>query len=120
VVGRYMLGVQFTVDRGDIRGQRGTQAKVVVEHHGSGTRHTVEIVRDAVPQPSIAEFYMIRPGVGYIAMTGGFNQTTYAEFVEAMNSLKAKGMTQLVLDLKNNGGGLVGQAYRVANTFLAR
>jgi carboxyl-terminal processing protease len=61
---------------------------------------------------------MIRPGVGYIAMTGGFNQTTYAEFVSAMRRLKASGMKQLVLDLKNNGGGLVGQAYRVANTFL--
>jgi carboxyl-terminal processing protease len=62
---------------------------------------------------------MLRPGVGYIAMTGGFNQTTYAEFVDAMKRLKAKGMKQLVLDLKNNGGGLVGQAYRVANTFLS-
>jgi carboxyl-terminal processing protease len=78
----------------------------------------VDIVRDAVPQPSIAEAYMIRPGVGYIAMTGGFNQTTFAEFAMAMKQLKLSGMKQLVLDLKNNGGGLVGQAYRVANTFL--
>ena len=52
-------------------------------------------------------------------MTGGFNKTTYAEFVDAMRSLKAKGMKQLVLDLKNNGGGLVGQAFKVASTFLA-
>jgi carboxyl-terminal processing protease len=61
---------------------------------------------------------MIRPGVGYIAMTGGFNQTTYGEFAQAMRSLKARGMKQLVLDLKNNGGGLVREALRVANTFL--
>jgi carboxyl-terminal processing protease len=53
-------------------------------------------------------------------MTGGFNQTTYAEFAEAMQNLKAAGMQQLVLDLRNNGGGLVSQAYRVANTFLRR
>jgi len=52
-------------------------------------------------------------------MTAGFNQTTYAEFVDAMKRLKAQGMTQLVLDLKDNGGGLVGQAYRVANAFLS-
>ena len=52
-------------------------------------------------------------------MTGGFNQTTYAEFVDAMRSLKAKGMNQLVLDIRDNGGGLVGQAYRVANAFLS-
>lgn len=62
---------------------------------------------------------MIRPGVGYISMTGGFNQTTYAEFAEAMKKLKSQGMRELVLDLKNNGGGLVSQAYRVANTFLS-
>ncbi len=53
-------------------------------------------------------------------MTGGFNQTTFNEFRIAMQELKAQGMTQLVLDLRNNGGGLVNQAYRVANAFLNR
>lgn len=120
VNGTSMIGKPFAEVRNFLRGPRGTIAKMVVERHGTGKRETVEIFRDAVSQPSISESYMIRPGVGYIAMTGGFNQTTYGEFVEAMRSLKAKGMTQLVLDLKNNGGGLVGQAYRVANTFLAR
>src|SRR6476620_3990714 len=94
-------------------------AKLIVEHLATGKRETVEIIRDAVPQPSISEAYMIRPGVGYINMSGGFNQTTYSEFTAAMRSLKGQGMQQLVLDLRNNGGGLVGQAYRVANTFLS-
>ncbi|MBK9153122.1 MAG: S41 family peptidase [Chloracidobacterium sp.] len=116
--GTSVLGKPFSEVRNMLRGPRGTPAKIVVERHGTGKREAVNIVRDAVPQPSISEAYMIRPGVGYIAMTGGFNQTTYAEFVDAMKRLKAKGMNQLLLDLKNNGGGLVGQAYRVANTFL--
>lgn len=120
VNGTSMVGKPYPEVRNFLRGPRGTAAKIVVERHATGKRETVEIFRDAVPQPSIAEAYMIRPGVGYIAMTGGFNQTTYGEFVDAMKALKAKGMNQLVLDLKNNGGGLVGQAYRVANTFLAR
>jgi carboxyl-terminal processing protease len=120
VNGTSMLGKPFSEVRNYLRGPRGTTATMVVERHGSGKRETVEITRDAVSQPSISEAYMIRPGVGYIAMTGGFNQTTYAEFVDAMAALKARGMTQLVLDLKNNGGGLVGQAYRVANAFLGR
>lgn len=120
VNGTSMIGKPFSEVRNFLRGPRGTAAKIVVERHGTGKRETVEIFRDAVSQPSIAEAYMIRPGIGYIAMTGGFNQTTYGEFVEAMRSLKAKGMNQLILDLKNNGGGLVGQAYRVANTFLSR
>ena len=118
VNGTSMVGKPFTEVRNFLRGPRGTVAKLVVERYGTGKKDLIEIVRDAVPQPSIAEAYMIRPGVGYIAMTGGFNQTTYGEFVAAMKRLKAAGMTQLVLDLKNNGGGLVGQAFHVANTFL--
>lgn len=120
VNGTSMIGKNFTEVRNFLRGPRGTVAKLTVEKYGTGKRETVDIIRDAVAQPSIAESYMIRPGVGYIAMTGGFNQTTYAEFVEAMKILKAQGMNQLVLDLRNNGGGLVSQAYRVANTFLGR
>jgi carboxyl-terminal processing protease len=119
VNGVSMLGKPFTEVRNVLRGPRGTTAKLVIERPGTGKRVAVEIVRDAVPQPSISEAYMIRPGVGYINMSGGFNQTTYSEFVDAMKSLKDQGMQQLVLDLRNNGGGLVGQAYRVANTFLS-
>ncbi len=118
VNGTSVVGKSFPEVRDLLRGPRGTPAKLVVERHGTGERRNVEIVRDAVAQPSVQEAYMLRPGVGYIAMTGGFNQTTFAEFTEAMKNLKAKGMTQLVLDLKGNGGGLVSQAYRVADTFL--
>jgi carboxyl-terminal processing protease len=119
VNGTSVLGKAYPEVRNLLRGPRGTAAKLVVERHGTGKRETIEITRDAVPQPSIGEAYMLKPGIGYIAMTGGFNQTTYAEFVDAMRSLKSKGMTQLVLDIRDNGGGLVGQAYRVANTFLS-
>jgi carboxyl-terminal processing protease len=114
-----MLGKPFTEVREKLRGPRGTMAKLVVERYGTGKRETVEIIRDAVPQPSISEVYMIRPGVGYMAMRGGFNQTTFGEFVDGMKQLRAQGMQQLVLDLRDNGGGLVGQAYRVANAFLS-
>ncbi len=117
--GQSVLGKAYPEVRNLLRGPRGTQAKLVIERYGTGKRETIDITRDAVSQPSISEAYMIRPGVGYIAMTGGFNQTTYGEFVDAMKRLKAKGMKQVVLDLKDNGGGLVGQAYRVANTFLS-
>ena len=117
--GTSVIGKPFPDVRNMLRGPRGTPVKLVIERHATGRRENIEIVRDAVPQPSIPEAYMIRPGVGYISMTGGFNQTTYAEFVEAMKRLKAQGMRELVLDLKNNGGGLVNQAYKVANTFLS-
>jgi carboxyl-terminal processing protease len=120
VNGTKMAGKPFSEVRTFLRGPRGTTAKIVVERYGTGKRETIEIIRDAVPQPSISEAYMIRPGIGYMSMRGGFNQTTYNEFRAAMQSLKAQGMQQLVIDLRDNGGGLVNQAYRVANTFLSR
>jgi carboxyl-terminal processing protease len=118
VNGTSMLGKSFSEVRNFLRGPQGTTAKLVVERLGSGARETVEIVRDAVPQPSISEIYMIRPGVGYMRMNGGFNQTTHSEFAQGLRELKAAGMQQLIMDLRDNGGGLVSQAYRVANTFL--
>jgi carboxyl-terminal processing protease len=120
VNGVSMLGKTFTEVRQSLRGPRGTLAKLVIERYATGKRETIDIIRDAVSQPSIAESYIIRPGVGYIGMTGNFTQTTFAEFRQAMQELKAQGMQQLVLDLRNNGGGLVREAYNVANTFLAR
>lgn len=118
VNGESMLGKPFNEVRGFLRGPQGTKAKITVERLETGKLETVEIIRDAVPQPSISEAYMIRPGIGYMAMRGGFNQTTYNEFVRAMRNLKAAGMQQLIIDLRDNGGGLVSQAYRVANAFL--
>ncbi len=115
-----MLGKDRAAVSALLRGPRGTQAKVIVEKYGTGKQETVTIIRDAVSQPSIPEAYMIRPGVGYIAMTGGFNQTTFEEFAAAMSSLKTQGMKQLIIDLRNNGGGLVSQSLKVAETFLSQ
>jgi len=101
-------------------GPRGTRVKVTVKHLTSGKTETVEIIRDAVSLPSIPEAYMIRPGVGYIAMTGGFNTTTADEFTQALADLHKKGMNTLILDLRGNHGGLLIQAVRVADNFLKR
>ncbi len=117
--GQSVIGKPYFTVRDFLRGPRGTVTKVVVERNGTNERVNVEIVRDAVSTPSIPEAYMVKPGIGYIAMTGGFNRTTFNEFVDAMKALKAEGMKQLVLDLRGNGGGLVNQAFWVANTFLA-
>jgi carboxyl-terminal processing protease len=117
--GESMVGKPYGQVREHLRGPRGTVVKVTVEHL-DGRTETVEITRDAVPQPSIPEAYMIRPGVGYVAMTGGFNTTTADEFRVALDRLHEQGMQMLILDLRGNGGGLLSQAVRVANTFLKR
>jgi carboxyl-terminal processing protease len=118
VNGTSMKGKQFAEVRSFLRGPRGTVAKITVQRYGSSIPQTVEIIRDAVAQPSIPEAYLIRPGVGYIAMTGGFTQTTGDEFQAAFALLKKQGMESLVIDLRGNPGGLVRESLRIANTFL--
>lgn len=120
VNGESMRGQPFYEVSKRLRGPLGTVVKVTIEHAATARTETVEITRDAVPQPSIPESYMIKPGVGYIALTGGFNFTTGDEFRAALESLRGKGMQMLILDLRGNGGGLIKQAVSVARTFLAR
>ena len=103
-----------------LRGPRGTTVRVSVERASNGQKETVEITRDAVPQPTVPDAYFIKPGVGYIDMTRGFNYTTADEFVEALKYLRTHGMTGLVVDLRNNGGGILDQAKIVAEQFLAK
>ncbi|HEV2883232.1 MAG TPA: S41 family peptidase [Pyrinomonadaceae bacterium] len=118
--GHSMKGKTYPEVRKFLLGPRGTVVKVTVEKAATGERETVTITRDAVSLPSVPQSYMLRPGVGYVAMTGGFNITTSAEFQSALHNLHSQGMNMLVLDLRGNRGGLLIQAVRVANTFLQR
>jgi carboxyl-terminal processing protease len=120
VDGQSMKGKTYPDVRKFLLGPRGTTVKVTVEHPADKSKQTVSIIRDAVSLPSIAQAYMLRQGVGYVAMTGGFNLTTADEFDQALRFLHGKGMNMLVLDLRGNRGGLLIQAVRVANTFLQR
>jgi len=120
VDGQSMRGKTFSEVRKFLLGPRGTVVKVTVEHAASKRTETVTITRDAVSLPSIPQAYMLKPGVGYVAMTGGFNLTTADEFQEALQDLHSRGMNMLILDLRGNRGGLLIQAVRVANTFLQR
>ncbi len=104
--------------RDKIRGPRGSVVKITFERAADKGVQTVEITRDVVPQPSIPDAYMLRPGVGYIDMTRGFNYSTTDELLDALQSLHAKGATSLVLDLRNNPGGFLDQAIHVAEVFL--
>jgi carboxyl-terminal processing protease len=120
VDGEKMSGKFSSEVRDKIRGPRGSTVKITVERAATLKEETVEITRDAVPQPSIPDAYMIKPGVGYIGMTQGFNYTTADELQAALDDLQAQGMHSLVLDLRNNPGGFLDQAIRVSEKFLQR
>jgi carboxyl-terminal processing protease len=104
--------------RDKIRGPRGSHVTVTLTRANTGKVENVEIVRNAVAQPSVPDAYMIRPGVGYIDMTHGFNYDTAEGLQSALDFLHGRGMSSLVLDLRNNPGGFLDQAIRVAETFL--
>ncbi len=104
--------------RDKIRGPRGSAVRLTIERAATGQVEVVEIRRDAVAQPSVPDAYMLSSGVGYIDMTHGFNYTTADELQYALEYLQGRGMTSLVLDLRNNPGGLLEQAIRVSEKFL--
>ncbi len=104
--------------RDKIRGPRGSAVKLTVERAADKHVQTLDITRDVVPQPSIPDAYVIKPGVGYIDMTRGFNYTTTDELLNALETLHARGASSLVLDLRNNPGGFLDQAIHVAEVFL--
>ena len=118
VDGVSMHGKSSAEVRDKIRGPRDSHVKLTITHAATGKTDQVEIVRAAVPQPSVPDAYMIRPGIGYIDMTRGFNYDTWDGLQEALDFLHKRNMTSLVLDLRNNPGGFLEQAIRVADTFL--
>lgn len=118
VDGAPMHGKSSAEVRDKIRGPRGSDVKVTVTRASSGRVETVDIIRDAVSQPSVPDYYMIRPGVGYIDMTHGFNYDTAQGLQDALDALHQKGMNSLVLDLRGNPGGFLDKAIEVASAFL--
>ncbi len=104
----------------NVRGGLGESVTIKVERAGTEAPLYFTIVRAAVPLPTIRNAYMIRPGTGYIGLTGGFQRSSDDELAKAMKRLDEQGMRQLILDLRGNPGGLLDQAIDVASEFLPR
>ena len=106
--------------RNVLRGERGTTVNVTVRRTGVAQPITVAIRRDSVSLPSITSYYLLRPGIGYVNLSRGFHSTTSDELTRAMADLSEKGARSFVLDLRENRGGYLDQAIKVADKFLAR
>jgi carboxyl-terminal processing protease len=118
VNGAPMTGKTSYFVREQIRGERGKIVRVTVERASTLKNETLEIRRNTVASPSIPDAYLLRPGVGYIDLSNGFNYTTIEELETALKDLRRQGMTSLILDLRDNPGGILEQAVRVAEKFL--
>lgn len=102
----------------NVRGPRGTPVNIRVERAGSAAPVDFEIVRGGVPLPSIRNYFLLPNGVGYVGLTGGFQETTARELGDAVAELRKQGMKSLILDLRGNPGGILEQAIAVMSRFV--
>ena len=100
-----------------LKGPKGTTVHIKIQRVGIKEAIPLTIVRAAIPTNSISNTLMLRPGVGYIRIKD-FTSTTVRELDEAIDKLKEQGMQELVLDLRQNPGGLLDAAVGVADHFL--
>jgi len=100
-----------------LKGPKGTTVHIKIMRIGMKEPIPLSIVRAAIPTNSISNVLMLKPGVGYIRIKD-FTATTVRELDEAIDKLKADGMKDLVLDLRQNPGGLLDAAVGVADHFL--
>lgn len=99
-----------------LRGPRGTKVEITIRREGTRD-FNVTIVRDEIPIYSIPAYFMLNDSTGYI-MIIRFSSTTAEELEKALVSLENRGMKQLLLDLRNNSGGLLDQAVEIADKFI--
>jgi len=100
-----------------LRGPRGTRVSVSVVRRGFRQPMSFTITRDRIPLETVVAAYMVDGQTGYIKLQR-FARTSHQELLDAMSDLRAQGMQRLVLDLRGNAGGLLEQAYRIADEFL--
>tara|TARA_Y100001968_G_scaffold332086_1_gene389002 strand:+ start:736 stop:2283 length:1548 start_codon:yes stop_codon:yes gene_type:complete len=101
-----------------LRGPKGTRVVVTIARKGMDEPFNTTLIRDKIPIRSIASSFMLNEKVGYIKVTR-FASTTMTEFHEAMNKLQLDGMSELLIDLRNNPGGLLDQAVKMADLFIS-
>lgn len=100
-----------------LRGPKGSKVRLGVVRRGVNDRLYFNVIRDKIPLNTVDASYLIRPQVGYIRLSS-FGINSAKEIDEAIDSLKNLGMKNLILDLEDNGGGLLSAAAAIADEFL--
>ena len=102
-----------------LRGKKGTNVTIKVKRPGVKELITFRITRDNIPLHSIDAQYMLDERTGYLRISR-FGAKTHEEMMDALKELKKQGMTQLIMDLSDNGGGYLNAAIDMCNEFLNR
>lgn len=112
------VGINTNGVRQRLRGVKGTTVNLKIWRPSRNKNLSFRIVRDKIPSNSVEVAYMIDAQTGYIKVSR-FTLSTDQEVHDALVKLKANGMKQLMLDLRDNAGGYMGAAIKMADEFLA-
>lgn len=112
-----IVGKEWTSDkiRKIVRGEKGSTVKLLILRNRKTFHITLQ--RSLIQSSSIDAAYLIAPKTGYIRVSR-FSENTYEEFMQHLEKMKNKGMTKLILDLRDNGGGILDDAVQIADEFI--
>jgi carboxyl-terminal processing protease len=121
------MGIDDAVKR--LRGPKGTPIRITIVREGYEDPLEFTVIRDALPLHSVPYAFMVSPTVGYVRLTD-FNETTACrpgegdecerELERALKKLRTQGAQAYVLDIRDNPGGLLDQAFAVSNLFMKK
>lgn len=100
-----------------LKGPKGSEVTLQVRRPGYRDLLTFDITRDEIPIETVTAAYMEDETTGYIKLQR-FARTSHEEVTSAIQMLKEQGMARLILDLRDNAGGLLDQAYEISDEFL--
>jgi carboxyl-terminal processing protease len=102
-----------------LKGPRGTRVKVTIGREGSDTPLTFNLIRDSIPRKTVQDAFWVRPGIAYLKVES-FNENTSREVEDNLHRLGEDSIRGLVLDLRDNPGGLLNEGVAVAGRFLQK
>lgn len=117
VNGKSCKGMSTTEVADMLKGGKGTAVQISLGREGWPQPIDVTVVRDEIPRPAVEYFTTVKPGVGYVRLVT-FSETTDQDLDNALQQLGWPKLDGLIIDLRNNGGGLLSQAVGMADLFL--
>lgn len=119
VDGKKFIGKQVTNEEAmhRLKGPQGSKVKIGVLRYGHVKLLTYTVTRGEIPTKTVTASYMLNSNTGYIKIKN-FGEKTYPEVLIALANLQQHGFSNLVIDLRDNVGGLLQSAVQIANEFL--
>jgi carboxyl-terminal processing protease len=102
-----------------LRGEKGTRVEITLEREGREKPFEVSVIRDDIPRKSVPIAFFLKPAIAYIRIET-FNENTGKELAEELRRLNESSFRGLVLDLRDNRGGLLNEGVAVADKFLRK